>query len=114
MCVKPTLFGLLCAWREVLILRQHLLIHIVLKVSLRSLQLVNSCLKICRQPNAVSDYSKVLQKVLKGFGGTFILLALRLVLLDQIVPLRLHILYLVMVLGEGAVKLGLEQSRMHF
>jgi hypothetical protein len=62
----------------------------------------------------VSDYSKVLQKVLKGFGGTFILLALRLVLLDQVVPLRLHILYLVMVLGEGAVKLGLEQSRMHF
>jgi hypothetical protein len=23
-CVKPALFGLLCAWREVLILRQHL------------------------------------------------------------------------------------------
>jgi hypothetical protein len=22
-CVKPALFGLLCAWREVLILRQH-------------------------------------------------------------------------------------------
>jgi hypothetical protein len=31
------------------------------------------------------------------------------VLLDQLFPLCLHLLYLIMLLGEGAVKLGLEQ-----
>ena len=36
-------------------------IYNILEVRFRSLQLVNSCLKICRELDAMSDYSKVLQ-----------------------------------------------------
>jgi hypothetical protein len=43
---------------------------------------------------------------------TFVLLAQRLVLADQLVALRLHILYFIVVLGEGAIKLGLEHGGM--
>jgi hypothetical protein len=38
-----------------------LTVHDVLEVSLRCLQLVDLCLKICRQLDAMLDYSKVLQ-----------------------------------------------------
>jgi hypothetical protein len=37
-------------------------------------------------------------------------LAQRLVLADQLIALRLHILYFIVVLGEGAIKLGLEHG----
>jgi hypothetical protein len=37
-------------------------------------------------------------------------LAQRLVLADQLIALRLHALYLVVVLGEGTIKLGLEHG----
>jgi hypothetical protein len=88
-------------------------VHHVLVVRLRCFQLVNPCLKICRQLDAISDYSKVLQEVLNGFGGrhTFVLLVQHLVLPDQVVPLRLHLLYFVMVLGKGAMEFGLEQRK---
>jgi hypothetical protein len=49
-----------------------------------------------------------------GFGGqrTFIPLAQRFVLPNQVVSLHLHLFHFIMVLGEGAVELGLEQSGM--
>jgi hypothetical protein len=52
-------------------------------------------------------------KYYKVLGGhdrwhTFVLLAQSLVLLDQLVSLRLHLLNLIVVLAEGAIKLGLE------
>jgi hypothetical protein len=37
------------------------LVHDVLQVCLRRLQLVDPYLKLCRQLNTMSDYSKVLQ-----------------------------------------------------
>jgi hypothetical protein len=42
---------------------------------------------------------------------TFVLLAQRLVLPDQLIALRLHNLHFIMVLGEDAIKLGLEHGR---
>jgi hypothetical protein len=41
---------------------------------------------------------------------TFVLIAERLVLPDKFITLRLHILHLVVVLGEGAIELGLEHG----
>jgi hypothetical protein len=38
-----------------------LMVHDVLEVCLRCLQLVDLCLKICRELTTVSDYSQVLQ-----------------------------------------------------
>jgi hypothetical protein len=54
-----------------------LLVHDVLQVRLRRLQLVNPCLNLCRQLSTLLDHSKVPQQVLNGFDGqrTFILLA---------------------------------------
>jgi hypothetical protein len=37
-------------------------------------------------------------------------LAQQFVLADQLIALRLHVLYLVVVLGKGAIKLGLEHG----
>jgi hypothetical protein len=37
------------------------MVHDLLQVRLRRLQLVDPCLKICRQLNTMSDYSKVPQ-----------------------------------------------------
>jgi hypothetical protein len=87
-------------------------VHDVLQVGLRCLQLVNTCFKLCRQLNTMSDYNKVPQLVLNGFGGqrTFVLLAQRLVLLDHVAALCLHLLHLVVVLGEGTIKLGLRRA----
>jgi hypothetical protein len=74
--------------------------------------LVDSCLELRRQLSAMSDYNRVPQLVLNGFGGqrTIVLLAQRLVLPDQVIALRLHLLHLVVVLGEGTIKLGLQQG----
>jgi hypothetical protein len=46
------------------------------------------------------------------FGGqhTFVLLAKRLILPNQVVAHRLHFLYFIMVLGKGSIKLGLQQG----
>jgi hypothetical protein len=41
---------------------------------------------------------------------TFVLIAERLVLPDKFIALRLHILHFIMVLGEGAIELGLEHG----
>jgi hypothetical protein len=41
---------------------------------------------------------------------TFVLIAERLVLPNQLITLRLHILDFIVVLGEGTIKLGLEQG----
>jgi hypothetical protein len=40
-------------------------------------------------------------------------LAQRLVLADQLIALRLHVLYFIMVLGEGTIKLRLEHGGVH-
>jgi hypothetical protein len=55
------------------------------------------------------DYYKVPQISIQQSGGrhTFVLLAQQLVLLNQVVAHRLHLLDLVMVLGEGSIQLGL-------
>jgi hypothetical protein len=89
-----------------------LVVHDVLEVRLRCLQLVDLYLKIYRQLVTVSDYSHVLQQVLGGHDRwhSSVLLVQSLVLVYQLVPLRLHLLNLIMVLGEGTVKLGLEQN----
>jgi hypothetical protein len=42
---------------------------------------------------------------------TFVLLAQRLVLENQVITLRLHLLYLVMVPGEGSIQFGLQHGR---
>jgi hypothetical protein len=39
---------------------------------------------------------------------TFVLLAQQLVLANQVITLRLHLLYLVVVLGEGSIQFGLQ------
>jgi hypothetical protein len=41
---------------------------------------------------------------------TFVLLAQQLVLANQVIALRLHLLYLVMVLGEGSIQFGLQHG----
>jgi hypothetical protein len=41
---------------------------------------------------------------------TFVLLTQRLVLTNQVIALRLHLLYLVMVLGESSIQFGLMQD----
>jgi hypothetical protein len=43
----------------------------------------------------------------------FVFLEQRLVLVDQLVVLRLHILYFIVVLGGGTIKLGLEHGGVH-
>jgi hypothetical protein len=67
------------------------------------------CLKLCRQLTKVSEHNKACQQVLNYFRWptTFVLLAQRLVLPNQVIALHLHLLHLVMVLGEGTIKLGL-------
>jgi hypothetical protein len=42
---------------------------------------------------------------------TYLLLAQRLVLPNQVIALRVHLMHLVVVLGEGTIKLGLQQGR---
>jgi hypothetical protein len=42
---------------------------------------------------------------------TFILLAQQLVLVNQVITLRLHLLYLIVVLGEDSVQLGLQHGK---
>jgi hypothetical protein len=41
---------------------------------------------------------------------TFVLLAQRLVLANKVIALRLHLLHLVMVLGEGSIQFGLHHG----
>jgi hypothetical protein len=51
---------------------------------------------LCRQLSAMLDYNKVPQLVLNSFSRqhTFVLLEQRLVLSDQVIFLRLHLLHL--------------------
>jgi hypothetical protein len=58
----------------------------------------------------MSDYYRVLP-ISTRQADTGILLAQRLVLADQFVALRQHVLYLVVVLGEGTIELGLQHGR---
>jgi hypothetical protein len=43
-------------------------------------------------------------------SATFVLLAQQLVLAGQLIALRLHILHFIVILGEGAIKFGLEHG----
>jgi hypothetical protein len=60
------------------------------------------------------DHVRLLQgasnKYLTSQQHTFVLIAERLVLPNQLITLRLHILDFIVVLGEGTIKLGLEQG----
>jgi hypothetical protein len=60
----------------------------------------------------MSDYYKVpANKYSTGLRRhTFILLAQRIVLVNQVIALRLHLLYLIMVLGESSVQLRLHHG----
>jgi hypothetical protein len=57
----------------------------------------------------MSVYYKVPPISTQQSGGrhTFVLLTQRLVLPNQVFALRLHLLYLIMVLGEGSIQLGM-------
>jgi hypothetical protein len=57
----------------------------------------------------MSVYYKVPPISTQQSGGrhTFVLLTQRLVLPNQVFALRLHLLYLIMVLGEGPIQLGM-------
>jgi hypothetical protein len=81
-----------------------LMVHDVLEVRLICLQLIDLCLKICQITHTYyNKYSAAL-------AGDTHLFFWRNDLFFQInVPLCLHLLYLVMVLSEGAMELGLEQ-----
>jgi hypothetical protein len=55
------------------------------------------------------DYYKIPPISTQQSGGrhTFVLLAQRLVLPNLVIALRFHLLYLIMVLSEGSIQLGL-------
>jgi hypothetical protein len=62
------------------------------------------------QRNVISQQGTPISTQWLGGQHTFVFQAQRLVLPNQVVALRLHLLHLVVVLGEGTIKLGLQQG----
>jgi hypothetical protein len=70
--------------------------------------------RVSSSANNIGDDVRLLQGTSNKYSTsprhTFVLIAERLVLPDQLIALRLHILHLIVVLGEGAIELGLEHG----
>jgi hypothetical protein len=70
--------------------------------------------RVSSSANNTGDDVRLLQGTSNKYSTshryTFVLIAERLVLPDKFIALRLHILHLIVVLGEGAIELGLEHG----
>jgi hypothetical protein len=77
----------------------------VLQISLRCHQLVYRASRSAKVQRSKSGYyNGTLNKYSTSrWRHTFVLLAQRLVLANQVIALRLHLLHLVVVLGEGTI-----------
>jgi hypothetical protein len=68
-----------------------------------------------RSAKAQRTHVRLLQGTLNKYSTgwrrhTFVLLMQRLVLANQVIAFRLHLLYLIVVLGESSIQLGLQHS----
>jgi hypothetical protein len=70
--------------------------------------------RVSSSANNTGDDVRLLQGIFNKYSTsqrhTFVLITERLVLSDKFISLCLHILHLIVVLGEGAIKLGLEHG----
>jgi hypothetical protein len=70
--------------------------------------------RVSSSANSTGDKVRLLQDTSNKYSAsqrhTFVLIAERLVLPNKFIALRLHILHFIMVLGEGAIELGLEHG----